>query len=313
MTNKFDTRYRRVDRATFAKVEAVIMHGVPRAHGLADLFASGVPANGYTIDEDSRVVSYLDVAFTFAKIEALADLIRFSYQDLHQSGRIRDEYMQYHDVIRVLIDNNHSFASTKVDAPTVFWMGAHNLDVEYLTKLGKLGVDFNRLSNAAGVEIPDITRQAIFAEKTDTLEKLLLAGAAPETRGTGGMSVLHGAVTQGKSSRKSSLDSEENAVRFEKILRAVLDAGGGIDMADDMGQSALHVACKLGYFNKARSLIEAGADMNLQDKDGLTPHDLARISKRRDVLQLFAATRAKSAVMDVVAQAAAASKSPSKH
>jgi ankyrin repeat protein len=53
--------------------------------------------------------------------------------------------------------------------------------------------------------------------------------------------------------------------------RALLDAGGKVDEADNDGITALSWAAIAGRANMARLLIERGADVNHADKNGMTP------------------------------------------
>lgn len=64
-----------------------------------------------------------------------------------------------------------------------------------------------------------------------------------------------------------------------KVLGAMLAGGREVlsQVVNERGQSALHFAAALGRPDLVRLLLEAGADGNLQDKDGYTPLHMVRV------------------------------------
>lgn len=55
-----------------------------------------------------------------------------------------------------------------------------------------------------------------------------------------------------------------------ELIEALLNAGADVH-ARAFGKTALHFACKAGFVETTRLLLEAGADPNALDGDGLTP------------------------------------------
>ena len=49
--------------------------------------------------------------------------------------------------------------------------------------------------------------------------------------------------------------------------------------ANRYGQTAMHIAAKLGFMPLLAQLLEAGADISARDSYGLTPADVATIDK----------------------------------
>lgn len=308
MEKQFDTKFQRTDRATFERVERILKTaGNASGEALEKEFATGVPANAYTINGDGAIVTYLSAAHAAGNGRAMGYLVGINYKDLCASSFDFSAYMQSPQVLKALIDHGHSFKDV-AEKNSHFLTGAYSLDVDYLRKARELGANFDCQHPSGDLLVPVVTMYAMHKLGSSMVEKLLAAGASPETRGTNGMSVLHGAVTEGKAKPDQFLDAIRSTERFDVAVRAVAAAGGSLDMVDDEGRSALHLACKLGYVNKARLLIEAGADLQLKDKNGKTPEDLARRARRASVLDLCAAARARSAVLGVVERAAGAAK-----
>lgn len=68
----------------------------------------------------------------------------------------------------------------------------------------------------------------------------------------------------------------------EEKLKLLLEQGVDVDGVDEYGQSGLMVACHQGKPNMVKILLDAGADMNLRDDNGLSAHDLSRIDRSAD-------------------------------
>jgi ankyrin repeat protein len=57
----------------------------------------------------------------------------------------------------------------------------------------------------------------------------------------------------------------------DEVILELIDRNADISVVDNMNKSALHYACKHGNLPSAILLINAGADVNLQDINGTTP------------------------------------------
>jgi len=96
---------------------------------------------------------------------------------------------------------------------------------------------------------------------TPIVETLLSAGANPNLNDIFGWSPLMHAVEQNRGA----------------IVEVFLAQGEvEINVRNNDGVTALHRAAALGYLDIARSLIQAGARTDLQDRTGRTPLDYAR-------------------------------------
>jgi hypothetical protein len=61
----------------------------------------------------------------------------------------------------------------------------------------------------------------------------------------------------------------------EKVIPVLLDGGARINKQGAAGYAALHFACYYGLVCIARVLVERGAFIDLTDKDGCTPSEVA--------------------------------------
>ncbi len=70
-------------------------------------------------------------------------------------------------------------------------------------------------------------------------------------------------------------------------ISALLDTKAKIDVQDDTGDTALHKAIKNGYDEAAKSLIRAGADLQIENDRLETPLETARNLGRKDITELL--------------------------
>jgi len=58
---------------------------------------------------------------------------------------------------------------------------------------------------------------------------------------------------------------------IEAIVKVLLDNGANVNVADDAGTTALHLACSYTYVKTIRRLVGRGADLEAKDSAGRTP------------------------------------------
>ena len=98
--------------------------------------------------------------------------------------------------------------------------------------------------------------RAVLNKHLDVVRKLLAAGADPSVRSKSGLSPLFVAVT------------DNNA----RMVNALLDGGADADEEQlGAGATILHAAAYGGYHAAVKALIEHGADVNVEDENGVTP------------------------------------------
>jgi ankyrin repeat protein len=74
-----------------------------------------------------------------------------------------------------------------------------------------------------------------------------------------------------------------------KTIERLLEAGANLNVRDKEGQTPLYKAAKFGYSKTVEKLLDSGANPNLEDKDGKTALDVARTNKIRELLKRYAA------------------------
>jgi len=73
----------------------------------------------------------------------------------------------------------------------------------------------------------------------------------------------------------------------EKTLRAVISGGADLDLADSVGNTALHMAVYSDDVAATQVLLEAGANPNLMDSSGDTPLSIAAIYENLELTKLL--------------------------
>lgn len=110
------------------------------------------------------------------------------------------------------------------------------------------------------------------------VEELIAGGADLDVQTPDGKTAMHHAVSHPDSG----------------ILEALIDAKAGVDRIDAMGRSPLHwAAATYGAEQLIAPLIEAGAQLDLRDQEGLTALDLAHTKTARATLEAAGAKRGK--------------------
>eukprot|EP00959_Pyramimonas_sp_CCMP1952_P246104 5143772-Pyramimonas_sp.AAC.1 len=151
------------------------------------------------------------------------------------------------------------------------------------------------------------------------MQKLLEAGATADFQNNKGDSPLHLVVAHGylpcfedEDEDEAEAEDEDEAedenkkdhaaiaetkccaaVRARELketVRALLDAGAAVNMQNSEGMTPLHKAALYRHPNWIEALLEAGAAVNLQNSEGMTPlHEAARVINHEGVVLLLEA------------------------
>jgi ankyrin repeat protein len=85
---------------------------------------------------------------------------------------------------------------------------------------------------------------------------------------------------------------------FSKIVRMLIDAGADLNVQDKHGDTPLHVAARFGEIEIAQMLIYAKADLNVQAKNGRTAlHGAAELG-RVEIVRMLIDAGARKDILD---------------
>ncbi|KAM9617490.1 LOW QUALITY PROTEIN: fibronectin type 3 and ankyrin repeat domains protein 1 [Trichechus inunguis] len=188
-----------------------------------------------------------------------------SSEHFHRAVNVNDEDL----LIRILQGGN-----VKVDVPNKFGFTALMVAAQKgYTRLVKIlvsnGTDVN-LKNGSG---KDSLMLACYAGHLDVVKYLRKHGASWDTRDLGGCTALHWAADGGHCS----------------VIEWMIKEGCEVDVVDTgSGWTPLmRVSAVSGNQKVASLLIEAGADVNVKDKDGKTPLMVAVLNNHEALVRLL--------------------------
>jgi ankyrin repeat protein len=111
-------------------------------------------------------------------------------------------------------------------------------------------------------------------------KRLLLAGANPNAKGSGGQRPLDYAAKAGNT----------------RLCALLLGNGANPNLKDNLGFTPLHCAA---FYDKAKTfalLLESGADANITDNVGETPLDIAKRRGYTEIVEILKTAKAKTGI-----------------
>ncbi|XP_056651193.1 fibronectin type 3 and ankyrin repeat domains protein 1 isoform X3 [Monodelphis domestica] len=188
-----------------------------------------------------------------------------SSEHFHRAVNVNDE-----DLLVRILQGGH----VKVDVPnkfgfTALMVAAQKGYIRLVKILIGNGTDVN-MKNGSG---KDSLMLACYAGHLDVVKYLRAHGASWDARDLGGCTALHWAADGGHSN----------------IIEWMIKDGCQIDVLDTgSGWTPLmRVSAISGNKEVASLLIEAGADVNMKDKDGKTPLMVAVLNNHEELVQLL--------------------------
>jgi hypothetical protein len=125
--------------------------------------------------------------------------------------------------------------------------------------------------------------------RIEEISLFLEAGFSPDTRNKVGVPLLNIAARTGNS----------------EVLKLLIQSGAGINLtADDRGSTAIIDATIGKFFNIVNDLIESGADVNMQSKDGQTALVIAVGASDEEVAQALLKAGANPDIPDALGMSA---------
>ncbi|KAK4834718.1 hypothetical protein QYF36_027240 [Acer negundo] len=126
-------------------------------------------------------------------------------------------------------------------------------------------------SEEAGNEDESIVHRTASVGDVEGLKNALASGANKDEEDSEGRTALHFACGYGE----------------DKCAQILLEAGANVDSLDKNKNTALHYAAGYGRKECVSLLLVNGAAVTLQNLDGKTPIDVAKLNNQHDVLKLL--------------------------
>ncbi|CAH8577751.1 unnamed protein product [Heterobilharzia americana] len=123
--------------------------------------------------------------------------------------------------------------------------------------------------------------------RLELARQLLLAGAKPNVHDWGGITPLHRAIAT------DNLDVAKILLDHTAIEKSLDDNNPGkmfsvlVNLTDKQKQTPLHYACEEGSMQAVNLLMNYGASITDQNKDGKTPLDVSPDHLRMNILKQF--------------------------
>ena len=149
--------------------------------------------------------------------------------------------------------------------------------------------------------------QAIIDGDLATVKTMLAQGTDPNTLGKDGLRLVHYSamtnqplvfaelvkynanVNAGDHHNNQTLYFAARAGASQDFIKQIVKAGGALNNQNEIGQTATHVAARLGKIDALKALLQSGANPNIKDIVGKTPlMDAVKTNHPEDILVLKA-------------------------
>ncbi|XP_030060660.1 fibronectin type 3 and ankyrin repeat domains protein 1 [Microcaecilia unicolor] len=221
-------------------------------------------------------------------------------EDLHRTVSMNDE----ESVVKIL----QTRCVNNIDVPdelgfTALMVAAQNGYTRLVSLLVEKGADVNQV-NGSG---KDSLMLACFAGHLDIVKYLRTHGASWETRDKSGCTAMHWAADGGHLDvlewmivDGSKVDVKDSHFDWTPLMRVssitgntdvascLIEAGADINIKDKDGKSPLMVAALNNHESLVELLLERGADYSVTNEYGKTIDDMARAFGRQNVVTLLA-------------------------
>ena len=167
------------------------------------------------------------------------------------------------DIAHLLLD-----AGADVQAKTLSWN--HEIDALYFAASAKNKSVFELLLRRGGDATEGLVH-SLWGAGEDFAELAVAHGGDPDCAVTDGKPLLNHLICWGRVSPALWL----------------LERGASPNVADENGWTAVHQAASRGNERMMRAVLDAGGDLTRRDKQGLTPFDIAKSAGRSKLMPLL--------------------------
>ena len=177
-------------------------------------------------------------------------------------------------VTRVLLSLGANLLLVGRNCESALHVAARMGSVEIVDALLKITPSIEKLLNAKSTGGQSCVHDAVTSGSLMCLEMLVAAGADPYLRDDYERTLLHVAASK----------TLENKEMVAMLCEFIEDA---LDWKDFEGNTALHIAARLGSLDTAEQLLQTAADTSLKNKAGATAHAIAMAGNHRRVAELI--------------------------
>lgn len=276
-----------------ALVTKVIGSRIPRQQELFDeLFRDQVAPNGCLPDGEpilkyalrSKCKPFVMSLLNQASVQPM--ISRFSLAYFVWSSAIVEKLLELGFPVREQTTENSYVTIQAVQSD----------DPKVIRLLSKYGLHLDR-STVGGAPVLPLCIAAS-AQNYANVIALLKAGSNPLNFDDEGDTFLH-KLLKNRSDRPDPF-LDDHADEFRKVVKYCVQKGISLDVVNNDGQTAMHVAAKYGYVNSLVALLEYGATADLKDLKKRTALAIAKKKGHLEVAQALGAHLARERIMDVV-------------
>ena len=205
------------------------------------------------------------------------------------------------ETVKIILDNNLCDINATDDyGNTALHMAAINGDAEILGYLINQGAIVDAINKSGHTPL----HRAIQRNRSIVIEMLILAGANRDAACKDG-TVLHLACERNIQTRLISHKATPNirvkngktplhiaaerghGLAVSNIVIEQSESGVDLNLTDIMGNTPLHLAVLNQHFYTVRELIRSGAKVDIKNKSGQSPLDLAKLLKSKEIVDIL--------------------------
>lgn len=272
---------------------------------LAHLESLALPPNACGL-HGASIDTVLDLAISAKCEPVVLQQLKQDPRMTAKANRLLVECLWSPAAVTYLLDHGHSIEELRSAYTGALAINLKRAPLATLDVLLANGFDINAAVESIGYD-HELTSAPLLVAAAQLLQAprvryCLEQGARVDERGFGGRwTFLQAAVTQHRDRADASFDGPEFVAMFTEVVQVASSLNVDMNLRDHHGNTALHLAAQRGYANKARILIEHGADPVATNAEGHSPAVVARKARKPALVALLKACEARSAMARMLA------------